>query len=399
MKTEKQIIEQRAGIYRQMQDLLNRSAQENRVMTADEEQQFNRMDADFNALTNEMNAIQRMNGLASSMQTVDEPVLPTPAAPANAKREYFTRLFNGQPMDLSIAMQRAVTSTTQNNGAYVVPEEFMREIEVFLKAFGGMFEASYIHRSTRGGTMRWPTIDDTAATGSWQAEPRSGGITPRAFSFNKVEYGAHLWTDVLALTYEFLQDEDVDFTSRVMAELVGTSFGRALNKALTDGNGSGKPTGVLDASAGALTGKTTNSGTAITKAELIDLVHSVDPAYRTGPNTAFMFNDTTLSALKKLDFGTTDTVPLWMPSFREGEPDRVLGFRYVVNQDFPSIATGQKTAAFGDWSKYVVRLVQDFSLIRLNERYADELAVGFVAYARVDGKLLNRNAIKLLVQA
>lgn len=398
MKTEKQIIEQRAGIYRQMQDLLNRSASENRPMTADENEQWNRMDTDFNALTLELEAVQRMNGLSSTMQQADEPVMPTPA-PTNANREYFTRLFNGQPMDLSVAMQRAVTSTTQNNGAYVVPEEFMRQIEVFLKAFGGMFEASYIHRSTRGGTMRWPTIDDTAATGAWQAEPRSNGITPRAFSFNKVEYGAHLWSDVLALTYEFLQDEDVDFTSRVMAELVGTSFGRALNKALTDGNGTGKPTGVLDGTAGALTGKTTNSGTAFTKAELIDLVHSVDPAYRTGPNTAFMFNDTTLSALKKLDFGTTDTVPLWMPSFREGEPDRVLGFRYVVNQDFPSIATTNKTVAFGDWSRYVVRMVQDFSLIRLNERYADELAVGFVAYARVDGKLLNRNAIKLLVQA
>lgn len=399
MKTEKQIIEQRAGIYRQMQDLLNRSAQENRPMSADESEQWNRMDAEFNALTAELNAIQRMNGLASQMQPADEPVLPATAAPANAKREYFTRLFNSQPMDASMAMQRAVTSTTQNNGAYVVPEEFMRDIEVFLKAFGGMFQASYIHRSTRGGTMRWPTINDTAATGSWQAEPRSSGITPRAFAFDKKEYSAHLWTDVLALTYEFLQDEDVDFTSRVMAELVGTSFGRALNKALTDGNGSGKPTGILDASAGATTGKTTSSGTAITKAELIDLVHSVDPAYRTGPNVAFMFNDTTLAALKKLDFGTTDTVPLWMPSFREGEPDRVLGFRYVVNQDFPSIASGRKTAAFGDWSKYVVRLVQDFSLIRLNERYADELAVGFVAYARVDGKLLNNQAIKLLVQA
>jgi HK97 family phage major capsid protein len=399
MKTEKQIIEQRAGIYRQMQDLLNRSANENRPMSADESEQWNRMDSDFNALTAEMNAIQRMNGLATQMQPADEPVLPATSAPANAKREYFTRLFNSQPMDASMAMQRAVTSTTQNNGAYVVPEEFMRDIEVFLKAFGGMFQASYIHRSTRGGTMRWPTINDTAATGSWQAEPRSSGITPRAFSFDKKEYSAHLWTDVLALTYEFLQDEDVDFTSRVMAELVGTSFGRALNKALTDGNGSGKPTGILDASAGASTGKTTSSGTAITKAELIDLVHSVDPAYRTGPNVAFMFNDTTLAALKKLDFGTTDTVPLWMPSFREGEPDRVLGFRYVVNQDFPSIAATRKTVAFGDWSKYVVRLVQDFSLIRLNERYADELAVGFVAYARVDGKLLNNQAIKLLVQA
>ena len=66
----------------------------------------------------------------------------------------------------------------------------------------------------------------------------------------------------------------MDFTSRVMAELVGTSFGRALNKALTDGNGSGKPTGVLDGTAGALSGKTTASSTAITKAEIIDLTLS-----------------------------------------------------------------------------------------------------------------------------
>ena len=98
------------------------------------------------------------------------------------------------------------------------------------------------------------------------------------------------------------------------------------------------------------------------------------------------------------DFGTTDTVPLWMPSFREGEPDRILGFRYVVNQDFPNLVASAKSMAFGDWSKYVVRMVQDFSLIRLNERYADELAVGFVAYARVDGKLLNRSAIKVMTQ-
>jgi HK97 family phage major capsid protein len=195
-----------------------------------------------------------------------------------------------------------------------------------------------------------------------------------------------------------MQDEDVSFVSSVMAELVGTSFGRALNKALTDGNGSGKPTGILDATGGAGTGKTTAGSTAITKAELIDLIHSVDPAYRTGPNVAFMMSDATLGYLKKLDFGTTDTVPLWMPSFRVGEPDRILGFGYVVNQDFPTIAASAKTIAFGDWSKYIVRLVQDFSLIRLDERYADELSTGFVAFARVDGKLLNSSAIKLLVQ-
>jgi HK97 family phage major capsid protein len=395
MRTEKQVLELRAGVYATMQDLLNRAKNENRAMTADEMQQFDRADNDFKALTTERDAIQRM---ATMVEPNNEPTpLPAKAAERSIKQEYFTRLLTGQAMDYTSAM-RATTNRQQGNGSYVVPEEFMRQIEVFLKAFGGMFQASYIHRSSRGGTMNWPTIDDTTATGSWQAEPRTTGITPRAFSFNRKQFADYLWTDVLALSWEFMQDEDVDFVSSVMAELVGTSFGRALNKALTDGNGSGKPTGILDTSGGAGTGKTTAGSTAITKAELIDLVHSVDPAYRTGPNVAFMMSDATLGYLKKLDFGTTDTVPLWMPSFREGEPDRVLGFGYVVNQDFPTIAASAKTIAFGDWSKYIVRMVQDFSLIRLNERYADELATGFVAYARVDGKLLNSSAIKLLVQ-
>jgi HK97 family phage major capsid protein len=395
MRTEKQVLELRAGVYAQMQDLLNRAKQENRAMTADEMQQFDRADADFKALTTERDAIQRM---ATMVEPSNEPTpLPVQTAERNIMQDYFRQLISGPAMDRTQAL-RATTNRQQGNGSFVVPEEFMRQIEVFLKQFGGMFQASYIHRSTRGGTMNWPTIDDTTATGSWQVEPRSGGITPRAFSFNRKQFADYLWSDVLLLSWEFMQDEDVSFVSSVMAELVGTSFGRALNKALTDGNGSGKPTGILDATGGAGTGKTTAGSTAITKAELIDLIHSVDPAYRTGPNVAFMMSDATLGYLKKLDFGTTDTVPLWMPSFRVGEPDRILGFGYVVNQDFPTIAASAKTIAFGDWSKYIVRLVQDFSLIRLDERYADELSTGFVAFARVDGKLLNSSAIKLLVQ-
>jgi HK97 family phage major capsid protein len=395
MRTEKQILELRAGVYATMQDLLNRAKNENRAMTADEMVQFDRADNDFKALTAERDAIQRM---ATMIEPNNEPA-PTPVQTAERSimQDYFRQLISGPAMDRTQAL-RATTNRQQGNGSFVVPEEFMRQIEVFLKQFGGMFQASYIHRSTRGGTMNWPTIDDTTATGSWQVEPRSGGITPRAFSFNRKQFADYLWSDVLLLSWEFMQDEDVSFVSSVMAELVGTSFGRALNKALTDGNGSGKPTGILDATGGAGTGKTTAGSTAITKAELIDLIHSVDPAYRTGPNVAFMMSDATLGYLKKLDFGTTDTVPLWMPSFRVGEPDRILGFGYVVNQDFPTIAASAKTIAFGDWSKYIVRLVQDFSLIRLDERYADELSTGFVAFARVDGKLLNSSAIKLLVQ-
>ena len=52
-----------------------------------------------------------------------------------------------------------------------------------------------------------------------------------------------------------------------------------------------------------------------------------------------------------------------------------------------------------DFSKYVVRNAGGVQMLRLNERFADELEVGFVAYKRSDSKVLNSAAVKHLLQA
>ena len=63
------------------------------------------------------------------------------------------------------------------------------------------------------------------------------------------------------------------------------------------------------------------------------------------------------------------------------------------------IATAKKTILFGDWSKFVVRVAGGLQFLRLDERYADALVVGYIAYKRVDSNILQANAIKHLVQA
>lgn len=409
MRTEKEILELRARVYTSMQDVLKRAATERRAMTSDEDEQWTKANAEFDSLTKEIERVRLMAELDNTTEPEPSPIPGVHRAQdpeREAVRSYMKGLLENTRSEAEIerlkksSPTRAVTSKGAGNGSFVVAEEFMRMIEVFLKSFSGMFDAARKHESAKGGTMRWPTIDDTASTGQWVAQPRVGAVTPRRYDFNRKTFNDHTWTDVLALEWEFLQDEDVMFVSEVMAELVGASYGRALNYACTRGNGTGTPTGLLDASGGASTGKTAASATAFTKAELIDLMHSVDPAYRQAPTTAWMLHDSVLSYVRKLDFGTTDTVPLWQPSFREGMPDTILGKPYWINQDMPSaLATGQKTVAFGDFSKYVVRNVRSLSIVRLDERYADSLATGFVAWSRVDGLLINQSAIKLLVQA
>lgn len=411
MRTEKQVLELRGEVHAQMQELLGRAQKEKRALSADESEQWDRANADYSALTREIEMIQAMAGYSDPTST-DPEITPIIKSETDAEKKrkaylaYFKNLLTGQGLTREEAMRLAhsegpvkAQTSTGGTGAYVIPEEFIRMLEVTMKSFSGMLQASYIHRSQRAGTMNWPTIDDTTQTGAWQDEPRNSGLTPRAFTFGRVQYSAYTWADMAQLTWEFVQDEDVDFVSRRLAELFGESAGRAINQALTDGDGSGKPTGIIAASGGASTGKTTSSASAITKSEIIDILHSVDPAYRTGPNVRWMLADSTLAYLRKLDFGTTDTTPLWQPSFQVGEPDRILGYPYIINQSFPSIATGAKVVVFGDWSKYVVRQVQDFQMVRLNERFADQLSTGFLGWLRIDGKILNTSALKVLRMA
>jgi HK97 family phage major capsid protein len=132
------------------------------------------------------------------------------------------------------------------------------------------------------------------------------------------------------------------------------------------------------------------AGYAVTADEVIALVHSVDPAYRT--NARFMFHDAQLAQLRLLKFsiGSDQVAYMWQPSLQAGNPDRLLGYPYTVNQSMTSVLTvNEKAILFGDFSKYVIRDVAEIRLRRLEELYAGTDQVGFIAFMRSDGNLLD----------
>ena len=72
-----------------------------------------------------------------------------------------------------------------------------------------------------------------------------------------------------------------------------------------------------------------------------------------------------------------------------GAPDTILRKPYVVNNHMPEMAASAKSVLFGDFSKYLIRNVAGFTLVRLNEIYALRAQVGFVGFARYEGNLLD----------
>jgi HK97 family phage major capsid protein len=199
---------------------------------------------------------------------------------------------------------------------------------------------------------------------------------------------------MIKVSEELLQDAAYDIQGEIAAAFA-PRFGRIMNQECTLGDGTGDPNGIVTATSA---GKTTASATAITLLEVLDLKHSIDPAYRNSPTFGFMFNDAVLLYLKKL----VDTTgrQLWTPSFRDGQPDTIDSTRYWINQGMDStINTASKIMLCGDFSKYIIRIARDMSVTRLNELYAENGLVGFRGVMRFDGELINAGAVKHMVTA
>jgi len=295
--------------------------------------------------------------------------------------------------------QRDLSGVTGASGGYTVPQGFVNELEKALKDYSGVLAAPTRKMPTgTGNDMPWPTVIDTANTGELigentavaNADPTSfGQVTLKAFTFSSKSV-------LVPLT--LLQDSAVNIDA-VLADLLAERLGRIINTYLTTGTGTSQPQGIVTAST---LGKTAAAAGAITYDELVDLQHSVDPAYRR-QSPCWMFHDSTLAALRKLK--DSDGRPIWQPaadaSMQGGAPGTLLGNPYYINQDMATIATGNKSVIYGSFQKYVVRQVKEVTMVRLVERYAEKLQVGFFAFMRLDGRAINAggNPIKHLIQA
>lgn len=291
---------------------------------------------------------------------------------------------------------RAQTAGTNSAGGFTVPTELATFIEKSMIASGPMYGDQYFTtiNTTAGNAFNIPTVDDTAVT----AEAHTEGTQPtddggKDATFAQKTLNAYAFNSEWVRWSAELNMDSVLNMESLLGELLGERLGRIANSKLTTGSGSSDVEGIVTNSAAGVTAAATG---AITADEIIDLIHSVDPAYRASPNSAIMMNDSTLAAVRKLKDGNGNY--LWqMGNYQAGVPQTILGYNVVVNQDMDSLAAAKKVMLFGDMSKFYVRKVGAPSLYVARERFAPDF--GILGYIRFDGVLTNTAAIKHLITA
>lgn len=276
--------------------------------------------------------------------------------------------------------RRAQGSVSGPEGGYTIQPGFITKLEQAMLATSGMLQVSELMTTDTGNDMPWPTTNDTDNEGAIVGE--NTAVSEQDIEFGQVIFRAHKTTSKLVrVSAELLQDSAFNLASEI-GGMLGNRLGRIGNRLWTVGTGAGQPEGIVP---GSTVGVTAASATSITADEILELVHSVDPSYRTGAK--FMMNDSTILAVRKLKDG--NGLYMWQDGMQTGQPNRLLGYEVVPNTHMAAVAASAKPIVFGALNKYKIRLAGAVRLRRLVERYAEYDQDGFVAFLRLDGHLLD----------
>jgi len=399
MDTLRSLKTEKGRIFNELQDVYKVAENEKRALSADEVTKSDKMMADMDEKDRQ---IKNLESFAARKKQFNN-VPPQGGDDFRSKKEKSVAAFNkylryGKTVlnadERSYLVRGTNPQTTVTTaGGFTIPEGWTGELD-FAKQFIGEVESiSRVFATSTGNVLPIPKVDDTATDAAIQTE--GSATTVADMTFGNTDLSAYTYSTLVKVSEQLLQDEDVNLTS-YLSELLGQRIARATNAALTTGDGSSKPNGVITAATSGVTAAAVN---AITHSELIDLFYSVDPSYRVGSNVAFMCNDAVHSAIRKL--GLTAAENYNPVTFGTDGTMFILGKKVLINQDMAAtIEASAKTLLFGDFSGYAVRTAGGVTVRRLSERYGDELNVGFLAYRRVDGNLISAGTpLKFITQA
>ena len=390
----------RAELIKGATAIVDAAQAEGRGLNAEEKSKFDAMESDARGIKDQIDTLERAADMKKELAANAEVRQAAPKATRKGAFENYLRNGMGSLTNeqRSLMSELRGTSTqvagTDSLGGFLVPQDFSNELDM-ATLFTGEVERLAKKLNTAGGALLdYPTINDTATLSNLTSE--AAAVTVQDMTFANKQLSAYNYASQVRVSMQLLQDNAFDLNG-FLAEAMGERTARATNAAFSNGSGSGQPQGIVT---GSTLGNTAASATAIAADDILSLIHSIDPSYRSKASFGLMANDAVISAIRALGLGSANDFPIFIPSMEIGQPDKLFGFNLYYNNDMESaITTGKKTLIAADFSKFVVRSAGGVQMVRLNERYMDELEIGFVSYARKDSAVLDTRAVKHLIQA
>ena len=382
-----ELIEKRAKVWETAKNFVDTHEDKNGNLSAEDKETYSRMEAEIEELTNSIERQQRaerreqelskpVNSPITGKPYKDEPQgeVKTGRASDEDKKAMLTAL-RSNFRQVSNVLQEGVDA----DGGYLVPEEYDHRLidvlteENIMRGIATKITTSGEHKIN---------IAATKPAAAWIEEGEALSFGDATFEQKILD--AHKLHVAIKITEELLYDNAFGLENYIITEF-GKALANAEEDAFLNGDGVGKPTGIFDKTKG---GESIGTLTAALKSDdILDLIYKLKRPYR--KNASFIMNDATLAQIRKLKDNNGQY--LWQPSYQANEPDKILGYNIRTSAFAPTDAI-----AFGDYKYYNIGDRGSRSFKQLNELFAGNGMIGYVAKERVDGLLILPEAVKIL---
>jgi HK97 family phage major capsid protein len=402
-----QLRDKRNDVRNEQRQMLDKAIAEKRDLTPAEEQRYADLNANAEGLASnikrETDREAEDRAISDAFETIERQ---SPTGPRGSSEDqvvvdaFRSMLLEGNPKPIELAPDQPGTRLYQpgierRDLSTSAPASF-RPTSMHGRIFEHAVDASAVLRAgatilaTDSGENLIVPRSTSLSTASIITEGST--ITESDPTLSSVTLGAHKYAILVQATRELLEDTSVDL-QEYLARETGQAIGLAMGNHFINGTGSGQPRGVLADSTAGVTGPTGTSTTLGTQATagqgtdlLNDLFGSLAEPYAMSSAAAFLLRNASLTKVRNLKTSAGEPVGT---TYVNQAPAPFYADAYV-----PAMAANAKSILCGDWSRYLVRLVNGLRFERSDEFAFDTDKVTFRAILRADGALINVDAIK-----
>lgn len=383
--TMQDLMNKRANTWDAMKKLLDEKTNESGVLQAEDAQQYDRMEQEYSALTDQIERMKRMDQIENELRKPVRDELRADLRREDKKEKTgrkseaynaaFGRWLQVRSEGVTPEIRNALQVGTASEGGYLVPEEFENRLVQALTDTNIIRQLATVVK-TNG--ERVIPIETTRGAATWAEEEATKPENDPAFG--EIRLGAHKLTTRVKVSEELMQDSAFDMANYI-AQNFGVRFGEAEETAFLKGTGTTQPTGLTHSTNGA----TLVNATGYSFDAMLEAYYKLREPYRR--NAVWVMGSADAVELRKLK--DSNGQYLWQPAVAAEQPEMLLG-RPVYTA---YALDGEKKILFGDMQYYWIADRTTRTVQRLNELYAENGQVGFVGTQRVDGKLVLKEAV------
>lgn len=370
--------EVRANLTEQIRDVIDAAENEGRGLDATELEKIDRIEADIRKADEAIEVATRNEERKVELSAAAKGFVPA-AQEERAERDILR--------DLGIrggnhTFEKRATLVPSTN---TVPKSFFDQVFDVARLVGPMLDVSEMFNTSTGEDFTLPLL---TAYSSAVLTAAGSALDDNEPTYSSITLSAYKYGQLISVANELVTDAGFDIESH-LANQAGNGLGFAVNEALTIGDGSNKPNGIINAASTGVTGTATDGS--FFADDLIELQYKLDGAARRLPGVAYMANGETIGRMRRLK----DDDGRYLFEVNVGQPDAFAGYNIVENPHMASVGTSALSVGFGHLPSYKVRMAGGLEVATSADYAFNQDITTYRFLMRVDGDLTHPGHFKV----